>query len=141
MKSKKLSNSLEAYETGAGSVGLPWLCLYSAATGLGGAASFAGSIKTCKILIYYSALFLFCRSCFELARTSRHCNGLPASSIWAQCIRLLFVIFGVRRRHRPFPPASGCWYICFMLRRFLLPSCRSTYNVILCDTHRRGSEA
>ncbi|MCJ1429404.1 hypothetical protein MMC29_007318 [Sticta canariensis] len=35
-----------AYETGAGSISLPWLCVHSAATGLGGAAAFAGSIKT-----------------------------------------------------------------------------------------------
>lgn len=35
-----------AYETGPGSVGLPWLCVFAAVTGTGGAAAFAGAIKT-----------------------------------------------------------------------------------------------
>lgn len=37
-----------AYAGGMGSFALPWFCLLSFMTGLGGAAAFAGAIKTCK---------------------------------------------------------------------------------------------
>lgn len=88
-----LSDRLEAYETGAGSVGLPWLCVFASVTGTGGAAAFAGAIKTCKILIEYPILCSLRRSCPELARTSWHCYGFPPSGIWPQCIFLLVAIF------------------------------------------------
>lgn len=35
-----------AYKSGPGSIALPWLCLFAFMTGIGGAAAFAGSIKT-----------------------------------------------------------------------------------------------
>lgn len=35
-----------AYESGPGSVALPWLCLFAFMTGIGGASAFSGSIKT-----------------------------------------------------------------------------------------------
>lgn len=37
-----------AYQSGAGSISIPWLCLFAYLTGVGGCAAFAGSIKTCK---------------------------------------------------------------------------------------------
>ncbi|KAI4096322.1 MAG: hypothetical protein LQ344_001148 [Seirophora lacunosa] len=35
-----------AFESGPGSIALPWLCLFAFMTGIGGASAFAGSIKT-----------------------------------------------------------------------------------------------
>ncbi|KAL8986765.1 MAG: hypothetical protein Q9177_003967 [Variospora cf. flavescens] len=35
-----------AYESGPGSIALPWLCLFAFMTGIGGASAFSGSIKT-----------------------------------------------------------------------------------------------
>ena len=39
----------KAHLGGQGSIALPWLCFFSALTGIGGAASFAGAIKTCNV--------------------------------------------------------------------------------------------
>jgi len=39
-----------AYEGGPGSIALPWLCFATFLTGIGGAAAFSGSIKTCKVV-------------------------------------------------------------------------------------------
>lgn len=47
-KDKALTQSTIAYEAGAHSVHLFWLCLFATFTGIGGCASFAGAIKTCE---------------------------------------------------------------------------------------------
>lgn len=47
------SDGLLAYESGADSVPLPWLCISAAMTGSGGAAAFAGAIKTGEKLLFY----------------------------------------------------------------------------------------
>ena len=39
-----------AFQSGPGSIGLPWLCLFAFMTGIGGCAAFAGAIKTCERL-------------------------------------------------------------------------------------------
>ncbi|KAL8693734.1 MAG: hypothetical protein Q9218_001479 [Villophora microphyllina] len=38
--------SHRAFESGPGSIALPWLCLFAFMTGIGGASAFSGSIKT-----------------------------------------------------------------------------------------------
>ena len=38
----------KAHSGGQGSIALPWLCFFAAITGIGGAAAFAGAIKTCN---------------------------------------------------------------------------------------------
>ena len=38
-----------AYDGGSGEISMSWLCFFSFLTGVGGNASFAGAIKTCKI--------------------------------------------------------------------------------------------
>ena len=47
--SNMLPNSkfLTAFESGPGSIALPWLCFFAFLTGIGGASAFSGSIKTC----------------------------------------------------------------------------------------------
>lgn len=40
---------IPAYDGGPGSIALPWLCFATFLTGIGGAAAFSGSIKTCKV--------------------------------------------------------------------------------------------
>ena len=42
-----ITHLLIAYDAGAGSVALPWLCFFACLTGVGGASAFSGSIKTC----------------------------------------------------------------------------------------------
>lgn len=92
-KFEMTSDGVQAYETGASSVSLPWLCVFSCVTGVGGSAAFSAAIKTCKILIDFLDRCSLSCSCSKLARTSWHCNGLPARGIWAQCIFLLLDIF------------------------------------------------
>lgn len=50
-KTKPWHKPTLAYETGAHSVQPVWLCFFATLTGIGGCASFAGSIKTCEILL------------------------------------------------------------------------------------------
>lgn len=38
---------MAAFESGPGSIALPWLCFFAFMTGIGGASAFSGSIKTC----------------------------------------------------------------------------------------------
>ncbi|MCJ1471338.1 hypothetical protein MMC07_009986, partial [Pseudocyphellaria aurata] len=40
------SDSVQAYETGANPVSLPWLCVFAFVTGVGGSSAFAAAIKT-----------------------------------------------------------------------------------------------
>lgn len=42
---------LIAFERGAGSVSIPWLCLFAYLTGVGGCAAFAGAVKTGNYLL------------------------------------------------------------------------------------------
>ena len=51
----QVSNIAAAYDGGPGSISMPWLCLFTFLTGVGGCASFAGAVKTCKAL-YASAV-------------------------------------------------------------------------------------
>ena len=37
-----------AYAGGPDSISIPWLCFFAFLTGVGGCASFAGAVKTCK---------------------------------------------------------------------------------------------
>lgn len=47
------SDGFPAYEGGPDSIQLPWLCFFALITGVGGAAAFAGAIKTCKAMPFF----------------------------------------------------------------------------------------
>ena len=42
-----------AYEKGAGSFGIPWLCTLGAMTGIGATAGFSGALKTGNMILYF----------------------------------------------------------------------------------------
>ena len=46
----KLLTPMAAYESGPGSVTLPWLCFATFLSGLGGASAFYGAMKTSKVV-------------------------------------------------------------------------------------------
>ena len=42
-----ISDTATAYDGGPGTISMPWLCIFSFLTGIGGCAAFLGAIKTC----------------------------------------------------------------------------------------------